>query len=300
MTLERLASSSSPSSPSRVRPGPPPGAAARDVYDHVAQGYDRTASSYDLVEGRNAISERVRRTTLQAAVRSFRQGDRVLELGCGTGRDAVDLARAGIRVVATDVSTEMIAITRARARREGVERLVDAKVLPAAEAVHEGGPYDGVYSNGAVLNLEPDLLRVVDGLRKSLRLGGHAVLTAANRLSLFELALYPCVLRPRKAFRKLGASVPIPISREGIGKRYVVLTRFFTPKEFLSAFDGGFELVTLRGLQSITPPWNLVDMASRFRAAVAPLEQIEDRIGTWRALRTLGAIYLIVMRRRDG
>jgi SAM-dependent methyltransferase len=276
-----------------------PFAATPSHYDHVAHGYDLVARTYDLVEGRNAISERVRRTTLQAALRAFRVGDRVLELGCGTGRDAVDLARAGIQVVATDISAEMISITRARASREGVEDLVDARVLSAAEAVRAGGPYDGVYSNGAVLNLEPNLPEVVAGLKDSLRQGAHAVLTAANRLSLFELAVYPLGLRPRKAFRKLGTSVPIPISREGIGKGYVVPTRFFTPKEFLWTFNGGFEVVSLRGLQSITPPWNLVDMSTRFRTVVAPLERIEDRIGTWRPLRTLGAIYLVVMRRRD-
>jgi len=270
-----------------------------DYYAYVAAGYDRTAASYDQVEGANSISERVRRVSLATAQTLFVKGERVLELGCGTGRDAVALARDGIRVVATDVSPEMISITRARMRREGVEHLVTAEVLPAARAVLQGGPYDGVYSNGAVLNLEPELREVAQGLSKTVRQGACAVFTAANRLSLFELAVYPLALRPRKAFRKLNPTVPIPISRRGIGKTYVVPTQFLTPREFISLFTKSFELKSLKALQVVTPPWNFVDLAARFRSAVDTLERIEDRIGGRRLLRNLGAIYLTILRRKE-
>jgi SAM-dependent methyltransferase len=269
-------------------------------YAYVARGYDQTANSYDRVEGRNAVSERVRRTTLSSALSRFHSGDRILEIGCGTGRDAVEMAHHGIEVVATDVSAEMAAATRARAEREGVADLVTVRMMPAAVASGEGGPYDGAYSNGAVLNLEPDLAGVASGLSKTLRPKACAILTAANRLSLFELAVYPLVLRPRKAFRKLSGIVPIPISREGMGKRYVVPTRFITPSELRKCFHREFDLVSLRALQALTPPWNLVDMANRFRIAVDSLERIEDRLAEGRLLRNLGAISLVVLRRREG
>jgi len=274
-------------------------AADPGYYAYVALGYDKTAGSYDRVEGQNAISERVRRTTLSVAIDLFRPGERILELGCGTGRDAVELAARGMEVVATDVSSEMVNATCRRAEREGVAEQVSALSLPAAEAAAIEGPFDGVYSNGAVLNLEPDLGRVARNLGRNVRAGGFAVLTAANRISLFELLCYPLAFRPRKAFRKLGATVPIPISREGVGKRYVVPTRFLTPNEFYSFFRDGFEIHALRGLQAITPPWNLVDVSERFRGMTRPLEEIEDAVGTWPAVRSLGAIYLFALRRRS-
>jgi len=297
--MEHHGSSSSPSSHNAPITKVPPFTPEAEFYSYVARGYDQTASTYDLVEGRNAISERVRRTTIDAALATFKEGDLVLELGCGTGRDAIEMALNGIRVVATDVSPQMVSSTIARARREGVGALVTVKSAPAVLAAREGGPYDGVYSNGAVLNLEPDLLGVAAGMRETLRSGGHAVLTVANRISLFELAVYPIALRPRKAFRKLGATVPIPISREGLGKRYVVPTRFLTPREFRGIFGRGFDLESTRALQAITPPWNFVDMASRFHAAVGPLERIEDRFGSGWILRNLGAIYLMILRRME-
>jgi len=296
--LELRESSSSRSSHNSPGQPTPPFVPGTEFYSYVARGYDQTAGSYDHVEGRNAISERVRRTTMGAALSTFRKGDRILELGCGTGRDAVEMALNGIHVIATDLSAAMVSATQARAERHGVTHLVTVKTAPAAMAAQEDGPYDGVYSNGAVLNLEPNLADVAAGLLKTLRPSGTAILTAANRVSLFELAVYPLVLRPRKAFRKLGTTVPIPISREGRGKTYVVPTRFLTPREFMNLFDGGFDLVSLRALQAITPPWNFVDLAVRFHAAVSPLERIEDRLAEGRLLRSLGAIYLAILRRK--
>ena len=128
--------------------------------------------------------------------------------------------------------------------------------------------------------------------------GSVAVLTAANRLSLFELLFYPIVFKPRKAFRKLGHEVPIPVSREGEGKSYVVPTRFLTPREFVGAFRPGFELAHQRGIQVITPPWNLVDMARLIHPAILPLERIENRVGTAPGLRSLGSIYLVSLIRK--
>ena len=258
------------------------------------------AATYDRVEGRNEISERVRATTLQAALGVFGPGDRVLELGCGTGRDAVALARRGVQVVATDVSPDMVRMTASRAAHEGMQGKVTALVLSAAEAAELEGPFEGAFSNGAVLNLEPDLPRVGRGLARGIREGGFVVLTAANRFSLFELGVYPLALRPRKAFRKLGGPVPIPISREGFGRRYAVPTRFLTPRELRRVFGDAFEVRTLRGLQVVTPPWNFVDLARRFHGAVEPLVRFEDAVGSWRVLRAAGAIYLYVLRRRRG
>ena len=269
-----------------------------DPYAHLARGYDLTARTYDEVEGANRLSERVRRLVREAATSVFRPGDRILELGCGTGRDAAFFARRGIRVVATDISPAMVEATRARAARDGLEDLVTAHVAAASVAAEMEDTFDGAYSNGAVLNMEPDLTRASRGLATCVRPGGHAVLAVANRLSLFELLVYPLLLRPRKAFRKLGASVPIPISREDPGKRYVVPTRFLTPKEFVGPFLPAFEVVARRGLQAITPPWNLVEEATRFPAALEALERLEDRFGAGPVLRDVGAISLVVLRRR--
>ncbi|HZY69498.1 MAG TPA: class I SAM-dependent methyltransferase [Thermoplasmata archaeon] len=72
-------------------------------------------------------------------------GSSLIELGCGTGTNAVELARRGYRVKAIDLVDLAIQKARERARRAGVE--VDFVVgdLTVADL---GGPYDCVFDLG--------------------------------------------------------------------------------------------------------------------------------------------------------
>jgi ubiquinone/menaquinone biosynthesis C-methylase UbiE len=56
---------------------------------------------------------------------ALRRGGAVLELGCGTGRIAVPLARAGVRLVGIDRSAPMLDRARRRVRRDRLTRRVD-------------------------------------------------------------------------------------------------------------------------------------------------------------------------------
>ena len=66
-----------------------------------------------------------------------RAGERVLEIGSGMGLAAVLAARAGARVIATDVRPEAVACTRDNAARNGVADAVDVRLgdgyAPVAE-----------------------------------------------------------------------------------------------------------------------------------------------------------------------
>jgi SAM-dependent methyltransferase len=73
-----------------------------------------------------------------------RPGDRVLDVAAGSGNAAIPAARAGARVVACDLTPELLAAGRARAAVRGVElewREADAEALPFAD-----GEFDIVMS----------------------------------------------------------------------------------------------------------------------------------------------------------
>jgi SAM-dependent methyltransferase len=55
-------------------------------------------------------------------------GGPVLELGVGTGRIAVPVAEAGVRVIGVDDSEGMLAVCRERAERAGVAGLLDLRL----------------------------------------------------------------------------------------------------------------------------------------------------------------------------
>jgi ubiquinone/menaquinone biosynthesis C-methylase UbiE len=76
-------------------------------------GWDRYAPFYDWENARTVGRRDVRFWSALAR----RTGGPVLELGCGTGRVLLPVARTGTRVVGVDRSSEMLARARARLRR---------------------------------------------------------------------------------------------------------------------------------------------------------------------------------------
>src|SRR6476660_5487797 len=79
------------------------------------RAFDSVAADYDGPKGNNALIQRMRETTWRMLTKACPPGARLLDLGCGTGIDAIELARRGYSVVATDWSPQMIERTRQRA-----------------------------------------------------------------------------------------------------------------------------------------------------------------------------------------
>ncbi len=78
--------------------------------------------------------------------RDFRRPGSILDVGCGTGTNALWLGRRGFRVAGVDVSSTAIAIAAARARRGGVA--VDLRVASADRLPFGRHRFDGAVDNG--------------------------------------------------------------------------------------------------------------------------------------------------------
>ncbi len=89
---------------------------------------------------------------------------RVLELGCGNGRNAVHLAGLGCTVDAVDFSAQAIEWARARARLAGAA--VAFRCCSIFDAAFPDGSYDLVYDSGCFHHLAPhrrqDYIDLVD------------------------------------------------------------------------------------------------------------------------------------------
>ena len=95
------------------------------------QGWDEYAPFYDWENARTVA----RRDVLFWRRLALVHGGPVLELGCGTGRIALPVARAGVPLVGVDRSAPMLARGRRRLARAGVSELVhlvrgDIRSLP--------------------------------------------------------------------------------------------------------------------------------------------------------------------------
>ncbi len=91
--------------------------------------FDGAAATYDATFTATRLGRWLRDAVHARLAALFPPGSRVLELGCGTGEDAVWLAQRGVRVVATDASPRMVEMARQKVARDGVAAHVSAHVL---------------------------------------------------------------------------------------------------------------------------------------------------------------------------
>ena len=108
--------------------------------------------------------------------------ERVLDLGCGTGDLAADLAHGGARVIAVDVA--QAALDRARARHPEL----DLRLVPIDGPLpFDDGAFDAVWSSEVIEHVA-DTARWLSEVRRVLEPGGRVLLTTPSHGRLRLLA----------------------------------------------------------------------------------------------------------------
>jgi ubiquinone/menaquinone biosynthesis C-methylase UbiE len=85
---------------------------------------------------------------MQVASEECRPSARLLDIGCGAGRNAVPLARAGWRVVGTDLSLAMLAAAAARVSDESLGSRLQLLLAPMTPLPFASNSFDFVVAHG--------------------------------------------------------------------------------------------------------------------------------------------------------
>jgi len=256
----------------------------------LAAPFDALAADYDATFTGSAIGQRMRTAVWRRLEAAFAPGARVLELNCGTGEDAVFLARRGVRVLATDIAPAMVAATRDKVARTGLKNLVEVAQLDIAQlAQHPIGQFDGVLSNFGGLNCVAELQRVARDLAALLRPGAKALLCVMGPVVPWEWGWFLTRGEPRKAFRRLQ---PGGAPWRGLTIRYPTIgtvRRAFAPE---------FAHRRVAAIGALVPPPYASAWAERHPRMMAALDRWERRAETIPPLPWLADHYLIELERR--
>lgn len=270
-------------------------------YGDTARAFDAVAADYDAVYGPegNAVMGWMRRESLALLKGTFPRGSTLLEIGCGTGEEAVALARAGRRVVATDISPKMAALTRAKVRAAGVGGRVAAVALPAGGigALRPEVPFDGAYASFGALNCEPDLTGLGRAMGDLVRTGGAFVCSVMARFCPFEMVWFLLHGRPRMAFRRMRRGwQSAPVAGQGTVE-VSVATRYLAVRDLKEVLSPAFELERALSLPLLLPPPYLDGVFREHGRVFAYVERWERRLRDRWPWRLWGDHVVLVFRR---
>lgn len=171
--------SASEAADSAARPDDPVRAYFEKDADYWGDIYE---ASHDVAGG--VYRERLGRALAYVDALGLPVGARIVDVGTGAGVAAIALALRGFDVVAVDVATRMLELTRERATEAGVEIEVvegDARHLPLPD-----DSCDLVLALGLLPWVE-DTSAVLAEFKRVLRPGGAVVVSADNRWRLAEM-----------------------------------------------------------------------------------------------------------------
>jgi SAM-dependent methyltransferase len=221
-------------------------------------------------------------------------GAGLLDIGCGTGEEAIRLVQEGYSVLGIDVSPAMIWQAQAKSGSLGLRRGLVFKTLPAGKiaTLDERGPFQGAYASLGTLNTEPDLAGLAEGLHALLEPGAPFLATVMNRRCLFEK------LAKLTSEQKLKRSAEWTEARAG-ATSVTAPVRFYTPDQFAHAFQPHFSVESVIAFPLWLPPVHLHDLYRSQQDRFNKLEARERRMRSWPLFRALGDHFLMVLRNQQ-
>ena len=265
--------------------------------------FDGAAAGYDAEFSDRLLGRLLRGMLQQELGNHLPRSGTLLELGCGTGVDAIALARQGAAVLATDVAEAMRQRTSARGEAHGVgvatahldlarpddvsglrlagppePRLqalaLRAEMLGLAGALEQS--FDGAWSSFGPVNCVGDCRPLGRALERWLRPGARVALVVMPALAPWDWLWYGAHLQPKAAIRRLRRR---PVARVPGGGSLSL--RYPGPDTLDAELGPSFRRVEHRALGALLPiseAAGLVERAPLFFEALAAIErEVADR-----------------------
>jgi ubiquinone/menaquinone biosynthesis C-methylase UbiE len=251
-------------------------------YDNIAQNYDEQL--------RNCLLEGIiRKNFHNKLIFYFKQGDRVLELGCGTGTDAIYLAKHGVFLTSTDISGKMIEAANEKIKKENINSNIEILVLDAQKFTSQmNKSYKGIFSNFDALNYI-DIRLFSKDLANFMQDGTFLLFTILNKRCFWEFLYYLIKLKPIIAFNNL-------IKRN---RNYAVEMTLYSPSEIKKIFSKYFIIKKITGFGFLIPPDGFRGLQHKFHWIFTKIEKLDIFLASIFPLRNFCDHYIIEMERNE-
>jgi len=262
----------------------------------TAAAFDQVAAAYDADFAGTTPGLRLRESVWSRLAPFVKPGMHVLDLGCGTGEDALWLARKGCHVTAADGSPAMLERVAFKAAQFNLAPRIRTIELdlngPAETDAPFGAPFDLVVSNFGAVNCADDVDAFGGNLAAWVKPGGVAALVVMGRFCAWETAYYLARF-DRRAWRRLSGS-----AQATIGSRSITI-RYWSRGELVRTLHSSFRPLATYGVGTFLPPsylFHSVERRPRLFRALLRWESYASHI--W-PLSRMGDHMLVILRRLD-
>jgi len=235
-----------------------------------ADAFDAFAAGYDGNFARTGPGRVLRESVWRRLAPHLRPGLQALDLGCGTGEDALWLAANGCQVTAADASLAMLDVTWRKAMKGGLGDRVETRLFDLNMPHEIEGPFDLVLSDFGALNCVVDLAPLAKMLRSIIAPNGLFAAVVMGRFCALETLWYGA--RGKKtAWRRWTGKTSADIG----GKRIPI--RYWQPGDLARALGPDFRVEAVHPVGLFLPPSDLFPLLERHPRLFAALARWETR-----------------------
>ncbi len=269
---------------------------ASAVENQTVLAFDSLAGKYDELFTQSLIGRAQRGAVWDVLLDIFEPGSHILELNCGTGEDALFLARHDCSVVACDASGQMIQTARQRMQSEDPDASIEFRLLPTEQLwkLPPGELFDGAFSNFSGLNCVADLNQTARQLADLLTKDAPVLICLSTRFCLSEIVWFAVHGQLRKAFRRSSGSATVKVGNFSVKVNYPTL------RAVKRSFSSYFRMRSCIGIGVAVPPSYLEPMVRKHPRLLGMLRRIDRAISRLPWFRTIGDHMLIHFERVGG
>ena len=269
--------------------------------NHAFTPFDEMANTYDADFTSSGIGLLQRQRVWSLLTQVLKESAvslKILEINCGTGEDAIMMARSGHQVIATDASPAMIGKAMDKANGLGIDSAkLQFIVCPFEEISRkfEGQKFDLIFSDFGGLNcINKDALKsLCHDLRNLTGENGKLFLVLLGKYCLWEIAHYSLRGKFSTAFRRLKRKVNF--SSNGFG----IQVYYYSPGNLKKICSPGFSLVKKFPVGLFIPPSYLNGKYATDPVKLKKFEKREGRYG-YAVFANLADHYCAIFNKNNG
>lgn len=254
--------------------------------------FDIAAKNYDQSFTYTAIGKLQRNLVYNTLSKHLKNVQNILEINCGTGEDAFWLSQQNFKVLATDISEEMVAIAKAKNHSDYLTfEILDINAI--AEKEFETS-FDFIFSNFGGLNCltKIELEKFFINANEILSKKGKLAVVIMPKNTLWERLYFIFKGKFQTAYRRTKKTAMANV--DGIN----VPTYYYNPKDIVNLTYTNFEFIASKPVGFFVPPSYLEPFFKNKKGLLKFLNYLENKTKNWSFLSKYADHYILILQKR--